>query len=139
VDKDALGDEDLRVQAAHGVEADEALVADVSHHHADLVDVRGQDDAGRALAVGGRLGGSLESDDVAHEIAPHLVAAGAEHLHRHLLRLVLVARHAGGVAHACEQFVVHAHLLSGDCPCQSEEYRAATPSRQVPIRGRTVI
>ena len=42
-----LSHEDLVVPAADGVEAEVALLIDVGHHHADLIDVAGQHEPGR--------------------------------------------------------------------------------------------
>ncbi len=65
-DLDALSHEHLRIPAADGADEEIALVVDVVHHEADLVDVTGQHDRGRAALAD--LGEGVPVD-----VGPHAI------------------------------------------------------------------
>ncbi len=73
-DHHALGDEGLRVEAAGGIQAEEAVVVDEADQEADLVHVTGQHDL--LLALFERP--ALDGDEVPHRVHLDLVHDGLE-------------------------------------------------------------
>ena len=98
-DDDALGDQRLRVEAAGGVEPEEAVVVDEADEEPDLVHVAGEHDL-LALAVEAAL---LEGDEVAHRVDVHLVDEGLELTLADRADLVLESGRGEGFGQLLEQ------------------------------------
>jgi hypothetical protein len=107
LDDEALTQHDVAPPAAERQEADEALLAHVAHHEADLVEVTGQHDA-RPLGV---------ADLLAHEAAEPVLREGSdvgEVTSQDLRDLLLVAGHAVRVGQLLQELqgAVHDRVLS---------------------------
>ncbi len=109
-DQHAAREEVARVEAADGLDVDEALVCDVTDKKADLVHVAKQHDLQRGLD---RTVAVAATKERAHRVGAHLVEEPLDLGFDQRADAVLVPGHAWGFAKAAQQVDVHERSFGG--------------------------